>query len=50
MDFLIFVIDINNDFKRKNEFMANFCYDLIIGEISVWILINKIQNYLFHKK
>ena len=39
MDFLKFVIDINNDFKRKNEFMVNFGYDLIIGEISVWILI-----------
>ena len=48
MDFLKFVIDINNDFKRKNEFMANFCNDLIIGEISIWILIICLFMHLIH--
>ena len=48
MDFLKFAIDINNDFKRKNEFMVNFCFDLIIGEISVWILIICLFMYLIH--
>ena len=39
MDFLKFVSENNIDIKRKNEFIANFGFDLIIGEIFVWILI-----------